>query len=69
MKILLKAIYIIQNHQLETLYIKAIKSLEIDRPLCLIDVGSAKGIPSRWAKIRELVFAYGFEPDQGLDIS
>ncbi len=65
-KILLKAIYIIQKiTSLETLYIKAIKSLEIDRPLCLIDVGSAKGIPSRWAKIRELVFAYGFEPDQG----
>jgi len=64
-KILLKAIYRLQKiTSRETLYTKAIKSLEIDRPLCLIDVGSAKGIPSRWAKIRNLVFAYGFEPDE-----
>jgi FkbM family methyltransferase len=65
-KTLLKVIYGIQKFtSRESLYTKAIKSLEIDRPLCLIDVGSAKGIPNRWAKIKNLVLAYGFEPDEG----
>tara|TARA_B100000674_G_scaffold495476_1_gene523047 strand:- start:44 stop:1024 length:981 start_codon:yes stop_codon:yes gene_type:complete len=49
----------------EGLYREAIKSLDIGRPLCLIDVGSAKGMQSRWAKIKNLVFSYGFEPDEG----
>ena len=65
-KTLLKIIYAIQKTtSREGLYSKAIKSLGIERPLCLIDVGSAKGIPSRWAKVKDLVFAYGFEPDEG----
>ena len=42
---------------------KAIKSLSISRPICLLDVGSAKGMMSRWEAIKEEVYVYGFEPD------
>lgn len=64
-KTVLKIIYAIQKITCrESLIIKAIKSLRFDRPLCLIDVGSAKGLPSRWAKIKSLIFVYGFEPDE-----
>jgi FkbM family methyltransferase len=64
-KTLLKIIYIIQKITTrESLYAKAIKSLDIDRPLYLIDVGSSKGIQKRWDKIKNFVFVYGFEPDE-----
>ena len=42
--------------------VKAIESLKLSRPLSLVDVGSAKGIPQRWNSVRSVIFAYGFEP-------
>lgn len=54
-----------QSTSRERLYLKAITSLPMTRPLCLVDVGSAKGMPDRWAKIKSAVFSYGFEPDEG----
>ena len=45
--------------------IKAIKSLDISKPITLIDVGSAKGIQPRWEPIQALIYVYGFEPDNG----
>lgn len=49
----------------ENLQVQAIKSLGMRRPLCLIDVGSAKGIMNRWKVIKDEVYVYGFEPDSG----
>ena len=49
----------------EKLQVQAIKSLGMRRPLCLIDVGSAKGMMNRWKVIKDEVYAYGFEPDSG----
>jgi len=49
----------------EKLLSEAIRSLDLKRPLCLVDVGSAKGMPNRWSTIREEVYVYGFEPDSG----
>lgn len=47
----------------QALLVKAIESLKISRPLSLIDVGSAKGIPQRWKPVKNVIFVYGFEPD------
>ena len=49
----------------QSLLAKAIKSLGITRPICLLDVGSAKGMMSRWSSIKGEVYVYGFEPDSG----
>ena len=49
----------------ENLQIKAIKSLGLTRPLWLLDVGSAKGMQNRWKVVKDMIFAYGFEPDEG----
>jgi len=49
----------------EKLLVEAIRSLGLKRPLCLIDVGSAKGMTNRWSVIKEEVYVYGFEPDSG----
>lgn len=49
----------------QSLLVKAIKSLGITRPICLLDVGSAKGMMSRWSSIKGEVYVYGFEPDSG----
>lgn len=49
----------------ESLQVKAIRSLGLSRPLWLIDVGSAKGMQNRWKVVKDVVFAYGFEPDDG----
>jgi FkbM family methyltransferase len=65
-KVLLKILFAIQKiTSLEILQIKAIKSLGMVKPLFLIDVGSAKGMPNRWKKIESVIFKYGFEPDEG----
>ena len=64
-KILAIASFIKSITSREKLLAEAIRSLGLKRPLCLIDVGSAKGMPQRWSKIREEVYAYGFEPDKG----
>ena len=49
----------------ENLQVQAIKSLGMRRPLCLVDVGSAKGMMCRWKVIKDEVYVYGFEPDSG----
>ena len=64
-KILAIASFIKSITSREKLLAEAIRSLGLKRPLCLIDVGSAKGMPQRWSKIREEGYAYGFEPDKG----
>ncbi len=64
-KFLLKIIYVIQKiTSRENLQIKAIKSIGLDQPLYLLDVGSAKGMPDRWKVIKDIIFVYGFEPDE-----
>lgn len=48
-----------------SLPVKGIKSLGMSRPICLLDVGSSKGMMSRWKAIKDAVYVYGFEPDSG----
>ncbi len=63
-KRLLAFIYAIQRVTTRgSLQVQAIKSLGMTRPLCLIDVGSSKGMQNRWKIIKDVVYAYGFEPD------
>ena len=65
-KFLLSIIFVIQKFtSRENLQMKAIKSLGLEQPLYLLDVGSAKGMPDRWKVIRDIIFSYGFEPDEG----
>lgn len=64
-KILASLAFIKRITSREKLFANAIRSLDLKRPLCLIDVGSAKGMTNRWSTIREEVYVYGFEPDSG----
>ena len=65
-KLFLAFIYAVQKKTTrENLMTQAIKSLGMNRPLCLIDVGSAKGMMSRWKVVKDQVYVYGFEPDSG----